>query len=422
VGAALAARGRVRLARPLAARAKEKRVGLKIGVLGAGEYANAFLPLFKAHPLVDEVCLAELLPERRRETAALHGIARTFASLDELCRSDVDAVAICTQRWMHGPQAVQALKAGKHVYSAVPTGITLEEIATLIDTVKATGLTYMLGETSYYYPSIIYCRERYARGDFGRFIYGEGEYLHDMTHGFYAAYERSGGSEWKKTASFPPMLYPTHSVSLIVSVTGARFTDVSCLGYADSGDDGVFLPEVSMWRNNFSNETALFRTSDGGMVRINEFRRLGHPGAIRLNLVGTEASFEDRPRAQVFLTRDQTTVTALGDRLHCGGVRARVSNGRIVRDPSSPQVMKGVSEVHEIERLAPAYFGMRGDYHEGSHPFLVSDFVEAYVSRKLPRNNAWIAARYAAPGIVAHQSALKGGERLKVPDFGDPPA
>ena len=41
-----------------------------------------------------------------------------------------DAVVIITQNWLHGPQAVHALRAGKHVYSAAPTGITVEEIAT----------------------------------------------------------------------------------------------------------------------------------------------------------------------------------------------------------------------------------------------------------------------------------------------------
>ena len=35
--------------------------------------------------------------------------------------------------------------------------------------------------------------------------------------------------------------------------------------------------------------------------------------------------------------------------------------------------------------------------------------------------NAWTAARYTVPGIVAHQSALQGGARLEVPDFGDAP-
>ncbi len=45
-----------------------------------------------------------------------------------MLESDVDAVAIFTQRWTHGPLVVQALRAGKHVYSAVPMAITEEEI------------------------------------------------------------------------------------------------------------------------------------------------------------------------------------------------------------------------------------------------------------------------------------------------------
>jgi hypothetical protein len=35
--------------------------------------------------------------------------------------------------------------------------------------------------------------------------------------------------------------------------------------------------------------------------------------------------------------------------------------------------------------------------------------------------NVWEAVRATAPGLVAHQSAMRGGERLSVPDWGDPP-
>jgi hypothetical protein len=59
--------------------------------------------------------------------------------------------------------------------------------------------------------------------------------------------------------------------------------------------------------------------------------------------------------------------------------------------------------------------------HEGSHQFLVDDFVTAVVRHTLPPVNAWVAARYTLPGIVAHQSALQGGVRLAIPDFGDAP-
>jgi len=36
-------------------------------------------------------------------------------------------------------------------------------------------------------------------------------------------------------------------------------------------------------------------------------------------------------------------------------------------------------------------------------------------------NHVWAAARYLAPGLVAHQSAKMEGELLKIPDFGEPP-
>jgi hypothetical protein len=42
------------------------------------------------------------------------------------------------------------------------------------------------------------------------------------------------------------------------------------------------------------------------------------------------------------------------------------------------------------------------------------------VSGKLPPNHVWAAARYCAPGIVAHESAKREGELMKVPDFGEP--
>ena len=90
-------------------------MSIKIGVCGTGAFSRSFIRLFKAHPLVGEVVLADLIQERAKETAAEFGIARTFGSLDELCESDVDAIAIMTQRQLHGPQVLQALQSGKHV-------------------------------------------------------------------------------------------------------------------------------------------------------------------------------------------------------------------------------------------------------------------------------------------------------------------
>src|SRR5215204_6281306 len=154
-------------------------------MVGVGAFAQPFIPLFLAHPLVDEVAFCDLDETRLEEVAAKFRVKRTYPSLDALCESDLDAVVIITQNWLHGPQAVQALRAGKHVYSAVPTGITIGEIEALVEAVESTGRIYMLGETSYYYPAVLYCRRRYASGDLGEIVHGEAEYYHDWDHGLY---------------------------------------------------------------------------------------------------------------------------------------------------------------------------------------------------------------------------------------------
>lgn len=396
-------------------------MGIKVGVCGAGAFGRCFIPLFKAHPLVDEVVLAEAFPDRLGEEAARFEIRRTCASLEELCATDVDAVAILTQRHLHGPQAIHALKAGKHVYSAVPTGISVEEIGELVETVKRTGLTYMLGETSTYYPSTLFCRKRFAEGDFGRFVYGEAAYYHDMSHGFYQAFQHSGGEKWKEVAGFPPMYYPTHSVSMIVSVTGARVTHVSCFGFTDDHEDGIFTPEGNLWGNVFSNETALMHTSDGGSCRINEFRRVGWAGgnSVHLSLYGTEGCYEEQANAQVWVTKRPGEMTDLRDLLRCQDIPVPQEDGAL-HEALKADFHRGVSAVHPVERLPREFAGL-GNGHYGSHQFLVDDFVTACVKQTLPPNHVWAAARYSLPGIVAHESAKRGGELLPVPDFGDAP-
>ena len=80
---------------------------------------------------------------------------------------------------------------------------------------------------------------------------------------------------------------------------------------------------------------------------------------------------------------------------------------------------RGVSEVHPVH-LLPGEFNGLPNGHNGSHQFLVHDFVTACVTGRTPPNNVWAAARYLLPGLVAHESALKSGELMEVPDLGDP--
>jgi predicted dehydrogenase len=393
-------------------------MGLKVGMVGAGSFAQSFIPLFKAHPLVAEVVLCDVDAAKLAENARKHGIEKTLPSLDALCESDADAAVIITQNWLHGPQAAQALRAGKHVYSAVPAGITVEEIRDLVHAAEESGRVYMVGETSYYYPGAIYCRQRFKEAAFGRVVYAEGEYYHDWDHGLYDVMKWRGGERWREFAGSPPMHYPTHSVGPVLSVVGGRMSHVSCHGFVDNDEDSIYDPAVNRWHNSFSNETALFTMSNGGTCRINEFRRIGHPGTERMSLFGTEGCFEDSSAGKVWVTKDRQATIRLDDLLAC---RREAPTNMTVLAQSDPHFF-GASAVHDVERLPHEFAGLTNG-HQGSHQFLVDDFVRGCVAgdQTLP-NNVWEAARAVLPGLIAHESALRGGELLEIPDFGGPPA
>jgi predicted dehydrogenase len=398
-------------------------MSISIGLVGAGQFAPSFLRLWSAHPDVTDVALTDLLPERVTEMAAREGISTTYRSFDEMLESDVDAIAIFTQRWLHGEMAIKALQAGKHVYSTVPMAIEADQIARIIELVKETGLTYMMGETSYYYPSSIYCREKLAKGEFGRVFYSEGDYVHDMDLGFYAAYQYSGGEQWKSVASFPPMLYPTHAVGNVLSVTGQHATHVSCIGVKDERGDGVFDKDVSQFDNDFSNATALFKLADGGIMRTNEMRRVGYPSQLResrLRVFGTEGSFEQLAKVSVWQTKEG--VEDVSELLESAPSASLDDTSMVNVDPALRDAfLSGLAPVHDRSRLPKEFTGLHNG-HEGSHHFLADDFVRAVADKTIPPVNAWVAARYTLPGIVAHQSALQGGVQLEIPDHGDAPA
>ena len=74
-----------------------------------------------------------------------------------------------------------------------------------------------------------------------------------------------------------------------------------------------------------------------------------------------------------------------------------------------------VPQYWKTDRLPEAMRHNSG--HGGSSVFLCADFVEAIKNDKEPPIDIYESIAMNAPGIVAHESALKGGELLKVPSF-----
>lgn len=387
---------------------------LRVGVIGGGQFSSSFIHLFQAHPFVDEVALVEPSPERRARVAKEFSISQTFENLAEFWKSDFDAVAIFTPRWTHAQIALEAIENGRHVYTAVPMGITQDEVTQLVQAAGNSGLTYFMAETSYYYPAVVFSRKKFVEGQIGKFVYGEGEYLHDMSHGFSEAYAANGGDDWKSTASFPPMLYSTHSVSAILSITGAHATSVTCIGLPDTANDGIFNSNVSMWKNNQSNQVALFETSDGGVLRIAELRRVGTSPlepTVRMSIFGTEGSFEQQVGYATWATKESFDI-----------VTDEVSTFSDVENPNSlkPDYVSpnmwdgGFARIHDRSSLPKEFVGLSNG-HGGSHQFMVDDFVMDAVGQRKAPMNVYDAARFTMPGILAHESAQMAGKKLEIP-------
>ncbi|WP_152352360.1 Gfo/Idh/MocA family protein [Brachybacterium subflavum] len=398
-----------------------------LGIVGIGQFGTHFAELFSAHPDISAVYAVDSVPERidaieQRERNPVRFAGR-FSSVEELLASDVDAVAIFTQRWTHGQIAIQALQAGKHVYSAVPMAIEEEEIREITRLVQETGLVYMMGETSQYNAAVVLARRIERSGAFGEVFYAEGDYVHDMDLGFYDAYKYSGGDAWKSTASYPPLLYPTHSIGGILGVLEDRHAvSVSAIGRPDTRGDGVFDKDVSMFDNDVSNAFALFEMDNGGAFRTNELRRVGYPShkrESRFRFFGEASSFEET--VDVTYWHDKKTVLEVTDLI-------RTSSTMSLEDPRLKDVsptlrdafVAGAARSHHQDRL-PSEFQGKPNGHEGAHHFLVDDFARAVAGGKQPMVNAWQAARYTLPGIIAHQSMREGGARLEIHDLGDCP-
>lgn len=377
------------------------KTSISIGIAGLGQFGVHFVDLFKKHPNVSRVALCDIDANKLNRAAAQFHIAETYNDLDALCKSDIDAVAIITQPWLHAPQAIQVMNAGKHAYSAVPIispksgsgDEILEWCDKLIDCCARNGHHYMMGETTYFRPETVMLRKR--AGELGRFVYLESEYLHDTwlpaCNLIEVQMARTGLSEADVLAAGGdiPFHYPTHSTSAPISIMGAHCVEVSAFGYAHP-DDAFFRPD-SVTGNVFSHEVGLFRMSNGAIAQITESRRnghTGHEGVVRV--IGTAASFE-RDTSNEYTGTWFTKMSSLE------------VDPRDYRDP-----------------LPPALADDLGG-HGGSHAYLVDEFVMACCENRAPKVNAWEAARYVAAGVMAHKSAVKGGELLKVPDWGNAP-
>ncbi len=338
---------------------------LRVGIVGYGvcQFGAAFS--FQDHPNVEVVAVSDLIPERCAALAKACHCQKTYPALEELVKDDrIEAVFVATDAPSHARHCIEVLKHGKHVASAVPAVFgSLEQADQLFAGVKQSGLKYMMFETSCFHDDLYAMREIYKAGGLGKLVYSEGEYYHYMEQPI------DSYKGWR--IGLPPQWYPTHSNAYYGGVTGGSFTEVSCLGMPSLIQH--LQPANNRYQNPFGSEIALFRTSEGGTSRMavswDTPGDSGEKGRIR----GQRGSFYGKYE----------------------GLEKKLPNTK--RPSLPPKVQAGG--------------------HGGSHGYLMNEFVTAILQDRKPLVDVALALNLTVAGIVAHQSALKNGELMKIPQY-----
>ncbi len=392
-----------------------------LALIGCGRFAHHFVKLFKEHPYTEQIYVCDLIPEKAESFRDEFGVDIIDSYEEALSRADIDCILNFTERHIHGEIVARALRAGKHVYSAVPMASTVDECKTIVDLVKETGLIYFMAETCYYYPCAMYCREEYKKGTFGDFCYGASQYYHNINDIGYGKSPERG---------MPPLMYPTHSTAMILSACDSYVTEVSCFGYKDKCGDPAFVPENNPWGNDAVSQFVFMKLANGGVARVSEARSFGwgKPSSYISGFYGTLAGYEFSNAQHILVEKDFESELP-GENVHLTDVSDYVNPIAMVAHKNEPDFKNRVangewqwsdfSEVQraEIERVPKELDGIISG-HMSSHKLLVDDFMQAVYHGKQPVLNAWRAARYTVPGIVAIESYKRGGEVIPVPDFG----
>jgi predicted dehydrogenase len=340
---------------------------IRVGIAGYGVCGFGAAFHFQDHPNVTVAAVADLDPDKCAGLAKACRCEKTYPSCEELISDDsLEAIFVATDAPSHARLAVASLNAGKHVASAVPAVFgSLEDAELLFAAVKASGRKYMMFETSYFHDDLYAMREMYRAGDLGKVIYSEGEYWH------YFGTPLAAHEGWR--TGLPPQWYPTHSNAYYVGVTGGSFTEVSCMGMPSTLEH--LKPENNPYGNPFGTEIALFRTSEGGMARM---------------AVSWDTPGEGGERGRI--------------RTEKGTFHGKFQSGR--KDDVPPAIAR-----------FPLPPGVAAGGHGGSHGYLMSEFVEAILLDRDPLVDVAQSLNMTVSGIVAHQSALKGGEVMKIPQY-----
>lgn len=362
----------------------------RVGLIGLG-FGSEFIPIYQAHPRAEVAAICQRTQSRLNEIGDRFGIAARYADFrDVLADPNVDFVHINSPIPDHAPQSIAALKAGKHVMCTVPMATSLDEAREIVGLVRETGLKYMMAETVVYSREYLFIKELYDRGELGKIQYLAASHPQDM---------EGWPDYWKDMV---PMHYATHVVSPLMAMVNGMAEYVSCFGSGTINDECARRSGAK-----FAVESCHIKIKDSDLAAhiwrflwdtARQYRE-------SVDVYGSKKSFEWQ------------LITGENPVLHT----AKKPEPEIAERVEVPDYAHLLPE--PIRKFTQAFVDedhlsfIQGGGHGGSHPHLVNEFVSALLDDRDPFPNVEQSANWTSVGICAHQSALKGGEIVKVPDF-----
>lgn len=302
-----------------------------------------------------------------------------FNSIEELLKSDIDAVYIATDKPLHTKHTVMALEAGKHVLSEIPVIETLEEVKILRDAVKShPNLKYMAGENCFYWAFIEAWKRMREEGKFGDILYAESEYLHAPNPDDIKPYEPE--NHWRRYN--PAITYLTHNLGPLLYIMDDYCVSVSCMAPS--------VTKYNQYTEGDENGIAIFKTAKGAVIRI--FIGFGMYVGYDHNfaLYGTKGS----------ILTDKT---------------------KPLEEATSFAKMKEIPDTFEKFFEIPVRLSNTDDVygHGGVDAKMIRDFIKCIIEDTDPPIDVDMGIRISLPGIIANVSAKRGGELLEIPKLFD---
>jgi phage tail protein X len=212
---------------------------------------------------------------------------------------------------------------------------------------------------------------------------------------------------------------------MVLNAVGSYVTKVTAMGYEDTEDDPIFKKGVNMWDNTISNAFSMMRLANGGVMRVNECRRIAWkaPSSSISAFYGTKGAYQFSNAQHVFVkhTEEGVELTDVSDYVNPVDMTAHKNDPDFKNQVANHTWQWDSFAPIQTPDVLPESYKDLPNGHMATHQFLINDFCNAVHNHTLPTVNAWVAARYTVPGIVAYDSILQGGVTLDVPDFGDPP-